>query len=40
MDFLDDNYKLMNYLDEKIDKLKCMDGIISKTILPKPHIHG
>jgi len=33
MDFLDDNYKLMNYLDEKINKFKCMDGIDSKTIM-------
>jgi hypothetical protein len=29
---LDDNYKLTNSLDEKIDSLKCMDGTNSKTI--------
>ncbi len=33
MDFLDDNCKLTNYLDEKFDNLKCMDGTNSKTIL-------
>jgi hypothetical protein len=33
MDFLDDNYKLMNYLDENFDKLKCMDGTNSKTVM-------
>jgi hypothetical protein len=30
MSFLDDNYKETNYLDEKFDKLKCMDEIIPK----------
>jgi hypothetical protein len=40
MNFLDDNYKLMNYLDENFDKLKCMDGINSKTImLDENHIY-
>jgi hypothetical protein len=34
MDFLDNNYKLMNFLDEKFDMLKCMDGINSKTVTP------
>jgi hypothetical protein len=33
MKVLDDNYKLTNYLDEKIDRSKCMDGINSKTIM-------
>jgi hypothetical protein len=33
MKLLDDNYKLTNNLDEKIDMLKCMDGINSKTIV-------
>jgi hypothetical protein len=33
MNFLDDNYKLTNYLDEKLDILKCMDGTNSKTIM-------
>ncbi len=27
MNFLDDNYKLMNNLDEKFDRFKCIDGI-------------
>ncbi len=31
--FLDDNYKLMNHLDETFDRLKCMDGINSETIM-------
>ncbi len=31
--FLDDNYKLTNNLDETFDRLKCMDGINSKTIM-------
>ncbi len=40
MDFLDNNYKLTNYLDEKFDMLKCMDGINSKTImLDENHIY-
>jgi hypothetical protein len=30
MKILDDNYKLMNNLDEPFDRLKCMDGINSK----------
>ncbi len=34
MNFLDDNYKLMNYLDEIFDTLKCIDGINSKTVMP------
>jgi hypothetical protein len=30
----------MNYLDEKIDRLKCMDGTNSKTImLDENHIY-
>jgi hypothetical protein len=38
--FLDDNYKLMNNLDETFDMLKCMDGINSKTIMiDENHIH-
>ncbi len=38
--FLDDNYKLTNYLDEKFDKLKCMDGTDSKIImLDENHIY-
>jgi hypothetical protein len=32
MNFLDDNYKLMNYLEEKF-KLKCMDGTNSKIVM-------
>jgi hypothetical protein len=40
MDFLDNNYKLTNYLDEKIDMLKCMDGTNSKiVILDESHIY-
>ncbi len=40
MNFLDDNYKLTNNLDEKFDRLKCMDGINSKTImLNENHIY-
>jgi hypothetical protein len=35
--FLDDNYKLTNYLDEKFVKLKCMDGTNSKTIMPNEY---
>jgi hypothetical protein len=31
MNFLDDNY-WTNSLDEKFDRLKCLDGINSKTI--------
>ncbi len=31
--FLDDNYKLTNNLDETFDNLKCMDGINFKTIM-------
>ncbi len=39
-ELLDDNYKLTNYLDEKLDKLKCMDGTNSKTImLNENHIY-
>jgi hypothetical protein len=30
MNFLDDNYKLTNNLDEPFDRLKCMDGTNSK----------
>jgi hypothetical protein len=33
MSFLDDNYKLTNNLDENFDRLKCMDGTNSKTIM-------
>jgi hypothetical protein len=33
MNFLDDNYKLINNLNETFDKLKCMDGTNSKTIM-------
>jgi hypothetical protein len=33
MNFLDDNYKLMINLDKTFNKLKCMDGITSKTIM-------
>jgi hypothetical protein len=33
MNFLDDNYKLTNNLDENFDRLKCMDGTNSKTIM-------
>ncbi len=30
----------MNYLDEKFNRLKCMDGINSKTIMPNEnHIY-
>ncbi len=40
MNFLDDNYKLTNNLDENFDRLKCMDGANSKTImLDENHIH-
>ncbi len=40
MNFLDDNYKLTNNLDEKFDKLKCMEGTNSKTIVPNEnHIY-
>jgi hypothetical protein len=40
MDFLDDNYKLKNYLDENIDKLKYMDRPNSKIImLNENHIY-
>jgi len=40
MNLLDDNYKLTNKLDEKFDKLKCMDGTNSKTIvLNENHIY-
>ncbi len=40
MNLLDDNYKLTNNLDEKFDKLKCMDGTNSKTIvLNENHIY-
>jgi hypothetical protein len=31
--FLDDNYKLTNNLDETFDRMKCMDGTNSKTIM-------
>jgi hypothetical protein len=30
---LDDNYKLINNLDQTFDRLKCMDGINSKTVM-------
>jgi hypothetical protein len=33
MNFLNDNYKLKNNVDETFDILKCMDGINSKTIM-------
>jgi hypothetical protein len=40
MNFLDDNYKLTNNLDEIFDRLKCMDGINSKKIiLNENHIY-
>jgi len=40
MNFLDDNYKLTNNLDENFDKLKCMEGTNSKTIVPNEnHIY-
>jgi hypothetical protein len=40
MNFLDDNYKLMNNLNEKFNKLKCMDEINSKIIMPnKNHMY-
>jgi hypothetical protein len=40
MNFLDDNYKLTNNLDEFFDRLKCMDGTNSKTIMSdENHIH-
>jgi hypothetical protein len=32
MNFLDDNHE-MNFLDERFDKLKCVDEINSKTIM-------
>ncbi len=34
MNFLDDNCKYTNCLDERYDMLKCMDEINSKTIMP------
>ncbi len=33
MNFLDDNYKLTNNLDEKFDRVKCMDGTDSKIVM-------
>jgi len=40
MKFFDNNYKLMNYLDENFEKSKCMDGTNSKTImLDENHIY-
>jgi hypothetical protein len=40
MNFIDDNYKLTNNLDEIFDRLKCMDGINSKPImLDQNNIH-
>jgi hypothetical protein len=40
MNYLDDNYKLINNLYENFHKLKCMDGINSKTIMPdENHIY-
>jgi hypothetical protein len=33
MNFLDDNYKLTNNLDENFIKLKCMDGTNSKIVM-------
>jgi len=40
MIFLDDSYKLTNNLDGKFNRLKCMDGINSKTVMPdENHIH-
>ncbi len=40
MNFLDDNYNMMKNLNEKFDRLKCMDGINSKTImLNENHIY-
>jgi hypothetical protein len=38
MNFLDDNYKLMNNLGEIFDRLKCMDGINSKIVMSN-HIY-
>ncbi len=40
MKILDDNYKLMNNLEEFFYRLKCMDGINSKIImLDESHIY-
>ncbi len=40
INYLDDNYKLINNLYENFHKLKCMDGINSKTIMPdENHIY-
>jgi hypothetical protein len=37
---LDDNYKLTKKLDETFDRLKCMDGINSKTVMiDETHIY-
>jgi hypothetical protein len=33
MNFLDDNYKLTKNLDEKFNRLKCMDGTNSKILM-------
>jgi hypothetical protein len=33
MNFLDDNYKLTNNLNEKFNNLKCMDGTNSKIVM-------
>jgi hypothetical protein len=33
MNFLDDNYKMMNNLDETFDMFECMDGTNSITIM-------
>jgi hypothetical protein len=33
MNFLDDNYKLTNNLDERFNSLKCMDGTNSKIVM-------
>jgi hypothetical protein len=39
-EFLDDNYKLANYLDENFDKLKCIDGTDFKIVMPNEnHIY-
>ncbi len=39
-ELLDDNYKLTKKLDETFDRLKCMDGINSKTVMiDETHIY-
>jgi hypothetical protein len=40
MNFLDDNYKLMNNFAEKFSKFKCIDGTNSKIVMSnKNHIY-